>query len=333
MPSLLVTKKMSPELAARVQASVQGRRARPGARLAPRAISLLRTSVFAVVIVAVGWLVLSVRRVSRETESQRSALLERVRRESSVLGPEEHATVSRILPWLALSSGGYEGDMVSEELRAPDAFQKTLSRPTIYVRGPLASFGAASRVGESAAGSFKDAFVLCLLAPPTERTEKLLRKKARIAFGSGGEGMKPAAHVERLYDAIVGLPYLDRDWEERVIQAGSQEELTKLERRFDRAPLPGAKRAAGARLLLFLMDEPGPKGGPTELDGERPHDVRVGLVDLVTKKPLLRLRRHVDPSWLSATTRAELATGVDSCALALEVRKAVSGEGEVAVGQ
>jgi predicted RNA binding protein with dsRBD fold (UPF0201 family) len=83
---------------------------------------------------------------------------------------------------------------------------------------------------------------------------------------------------------------------------------------------------------LLALDEPGDQGGPTELDGERPHSVRVGLVDLSTKKVLLRMRRHVDPRWLSASARAELASGIDSCELALQVHKAVAGESELAAG-
>jgi hypothetical protein len=74
------------------------------------------------------------------------------------------------------------------------------------------------------------------------------------------------------------------------------------------------------------MDEPGDRSIPAELDGERPHHVRVGLVDLASKKQLLALRRKVDPSWLSPTARAEYASGIDACTLALDVRAEVTGE-------
>ncbi len=52
--------------------------------------------------------------------------------------------------------------------------------------------------------------------------------------------------------------------------------------------------------------------------------MRVGLVDLEKDKVLLKLRRHVDPSWLSDATRAEYARGADSCTLAMDVRSALS---------
>jgi hypothetical protein len=330
MPSFLVTKKMSPELKARVQASVEGRRAAPGKRLAPRAMSLLRISLFLTAIVTVVLLVLSFRRVRLDLDSQRSTLLERVRKESSTLTPEDHNAPDRLLPWLAMFAGSYEGDLIADEIRSANAFQNTIRRPTVYVRGPLAGFGGGARLRDSASGSFKDAFVLCLNTPPKARTEKLLKAKARIAFNPNSDGMSPTLHVFRVYDVLVGLRFLSPEWEDRVVSARSAEEVASLKKDFDRVPIETVKRAVRAELLLAVMDEPSDKPGPSELDGERPHDIRVGLVDLAKRKVLLRLRRRVDPGWVSASTRAEYASGIDSCSLALEVHAAVEGR-EVAV--
>lgn len=323
MPTLLVTKKMSPALAARVQASVEGRRAAPGARLAPRATSLFRLGAFATICIAVVWLALSFRRAHRELELERSALLERARRESALLTPDEHDAAQRILPWLALFSARYEGDLIADELRQGGSLATHIARPTVYVRGPVSSFADAARVTETASGSFKDAFVLCLNAPPDQRSEKLLRAKAHAAQAARSEAVQKTLHVQRLMDALVGLPFLGAAWQTRVEGASSLEALAKLRRNFEAAPLEGAKQAARAQLLLMVMDEESDAQGPSELDGERPHDVRVGLVDLAKRQVLLRLRRRVDPAWVSAATRAEYASGVDSCALALDVHAAV----------
>ncbi|MBI3200522.1 MAG: hypothetical protein HYZ29_03195 [Myxococcales bacterium] len=328
MPTLLVTKKMSPELAARVRASVDGRRAGPGAKLAPRAMSVMRIGAAAVIVIAGIWLGVSLHRAKRDLEARRAELALRVGREAAELGPGEHAAATRVLPWLPLFAGAYAGDLVAEELRPAGAFATLLARPTLYLRGSLPSF--ASRVDESAASSFKDAFVLCLYAPPNARTEPLLKAKARAALAGRGEAMAPAAGVERLQDALVGLPFLTPDWEQRVRAARSREELERMRRDFERAPITRAKAAARATLLLLVVDEPNADPGPTELDGERPHDVRVGLVDLTARKVLLRLRRRVDPAWISAATRAEWASGIDSCALALDVHAAVASGGRPA---
>jgi hypothetical protein len=137
--------------------------------------------------------------------------------------------------------------------------------------------------------------------------------------------MESTVNVQRLYHALAGLPFLNPNWARRVVEAETQHDITRLERTFERAPLKAAKLAAQASLLLFAMDE-ADGTGPTELDGERAHHVRVGLVDLDTEQLLLRLRRYVDPSWISANARAEYASGIDSCALGADVRAAVTGQ-------
>jgi hypothetical protein len=72
------------------------------------------------------------------------------------------------------------------------------------------------------------------------------------------------------------------------------------------------------------MDEPGDGGGPTELDGERAHHVRLFLVDMVASKTLLRVRRLVDPTWISLAKKSDYASGLDSCGLAFDVHHLTS---------
>jgi hypothetical protein len=85
------------------------------------------------------------------------------------------------------------------------------------------------------------------------------------------------------------------------------------------APTERAIRAAHDSLLVAAMDEPGVSNAPTELDGERPHDVRLAAVDLAAGKLLVRVRRHVDPNWISVEKRPMYALGLDSCAFSYEV--------------
>jgi hypothetical protein len=328
MPSFLVTRRMSPELAARVQASVAGRRVAPGATFAPRSISLLRLTVFAAIVCALVGFVVVRRRADVQLERERAALLERVRRYSRALSPREKNTVLRVVPWLTRAAGPYAGDFVAPELQGPGALATEFTRPAVYVRGPIASFLGAGSIRERAAVSSKDAFVLCLVDPPAGKTEKLVRAKARASYGA--VHMRQTGHIQRLYDAFAGLPFAAPDWEAQVL-AADRLHFDKLRQNFERAPLEGAKRAAKAQRLLFVIDEPVLSNAPAELDGERPHHVRVGLVDLATGKPLLSLRRHVDPSWLSEATRAEYAGAIDSCVLALDVHSAVTSASSAAV--
>ena len=328
MPTLLVTKKMSPELAARVQASVEGHRAQPGVKVTPRIRAALRITAFATIVVCCLYFAFSLRRFQRETEGQRAGLISDLRYQASQLTPQEHALPDRLMPWFVRLSGPYPEDHVADALKLPGALDTTLQRPMVYVRGALANFESSGTVKESARSSFVDAFVLCLMTPPAKRSEQRLRKKARAALFADSKDMQRTRHVARLYDAYIGLPLLSDKWQRRVQEAPSQRELGKLRQKFDSTPIEATKRAARAKLLLVVMDEPGDRSAPAELDGERAHNMRVGLVDLTTQVLLLRLRRKVDPSWLSASSRAEFARGIDSCAFAMEVHSAVQKKDE-----
>jgi len=325
MPSFLTTDKMSPEFRARLEANISGKRVTPGARLAPRSLSWLRLSVFLLVTGSAAALVVAIQRHRAEREAARSELLARVQREASALTSEDKRTPERVKTWLERVSGPYSGDTISNEVRGETPFAATLARPMIYVRGPLGSFRSAAGIAESADSSLKDALVSCLMDPPASRSEKALLGRARTALGRGGRSTEPTEHVERLRDALAGIPLLTPAWQARVREADDLRELGRLTRDLERAPLGAAKRAAKAELLLFVLDEPAATRGPVELDGERAHDVRVGLVDLRTQKLLLQLRRPVDPGFISVNARAEYAGAIDSCALALDVREAVTG--------
>lgn len=323
MPTFLVNHKMSPALRARVEASVTGRRHGTQSRLGPRTTMALRVVVLTSIAASVVWLVLTKQRADRETEMLRAQLIERWQRARQPLSPSELGLSQRLPAWLKLEVQHYPGDLVTERARAPQ-LKRLLSEPTAYVRGPLAEMGHGRGLERSARDSVKDAFVLCLLDPPGERSEKALLSRAKSAYAAGERMQQATEHVTRLGDAFLGLPFLGATWREQVVQAKHHLELERLGQSFERAPLAAARQALKSRLLLFVIDEPGAPSAATELDGEKPHAVRVGLRDLVTGQLLLRLRRQVDPSGLSDTTRAEYARGVDDCGLALDVQKAVA---------
>jgi hypothetical protein len=161
-----------------------------------------------------------------------------------------------------------------------------------------------------------------LLDPPSERDEKALRVKARLA-STHGTTQAATSHVQRLAPVLEVLPLLSRDSQQRIATADAAR-LRDYQRLYDVAPVRAALRTAKARQLLLVVDEPGDAKIPAELDGERPHAVRVVLSDLADGTVQLRFRHRVDPSWLSATTRAEYASGVDSCGLALDLRNALA---------
>lgn len=282
MATFLTTAKMDRALAARVEASVSGRRKQPGRRgagIAPRLVSVAR---FAAVIAVIG-IVFSVvglrRRESRDLETTRAEVVGAVRRHSTSLAEADHTSVARAEAWLVTFSRSYDGEVITDDLRAPGALAAALSRPTVYVRGAIGAFSSSRRIAEAASTSSKDALLLCLLERPASRSEKDLLTKVRVAYAGGPAMEARSAHVRRLHEAEIGLPLLTPAWEAKVKAAPELEDLKKLKRELERAPIEQAKQAARAGQLLVVMDEPGEGGGPTELDGERTHWVRVGLVE------------------------------------------------------
>jgi hypothetical protein len=325
MATFLTTSKMDPALAARIEASVRGRDRKPGApRLAPRFVSIARFGLALVVALGIYTVVTGRQRGRRELERTRGALLDAVRTQGASLTPEESGSVSRAESWLTLLAGTYDDDVVSDELRAPDALKTTLARPAVYVRGQLGAFKSSNLIAEAASTSAKDALLLCLVEPPASRVEKVLLEKVRVAYAGGLPMEDRTANVRRLHDAVVGLPLLLPQWSERVRNAGDGAELARLKRELDRAPVERAKQAARANLLIVAIDEPGDGGGPTELDGERAHAVRVAVVDLAGAKILLRLRKLVDPTWISLAKKSSYASGLDGCGLAFDVHESVT---------
>jgi hypothetical protein len=280
-------------------------------------------------ILLIGTLVVQTKRErAAELANAREGLAGAIRREAASLSEQDRSVVSRVEPWLLSASKTDEGELFAAEIRSPEKFGTLMRRPTLYVRGPLAGFRQPAQLGDTAAESVKDSFVLCLLEPPTERTEKVLLEKASKTIAGGPAFEALTSQVHRLHDVNVVLPLLDADSLRHAEESENPLELSQLKALFDRAPIARGKAAAHAELLLYVIDEAKDPGTVTELDGASPHHARIGLVDLVAKKPLLRLRKHLDPSWVSLKRRSRYAHELDSCRLALDVREAVLTVGE-----
>lgn len=319
MPTLLVTSRMSPALAARVQAAVSGR---PGRRRPLK--SLLRILTFAFVAATVVGVAHFQQLRLRKLETQRAELLASLKKAGDTLTGTDRELAGRVQAAIALeTTATYLGDRLPINLQSEARLSDALAQPTLYVRGPLEALTRPERVSEVASSSSKDAFVPCLLAPPEARTEKALRLKASAAY-SQSKGLEVTQHVERLAPLLQTLPLMGRDWARRIEVADTVLALQALRKLVDAAPLAAAVRAAKARQLLLVLDETGAGSGPTELDGERAHPVRVVLSDLTSGEARLRFRQTVDPSWLSDHARAQYASGIDSCVLAMDFRRAAA---------
>lgn len=322
MTTFLVQKKMHPALAARIEASVRGendRRTRE--RGARRGTAIARVMVLAAALVT-GRACLSLRaRETSELDASRNALVTDVRAKAAALGDGGREVVARVLPILARSAASPSPDLVAPEV-AGSGLGAVLARPAIYVRGPTSAFVDEQTTLAAARASRKDPFVVCLVDPPASSDEKAILDHTRAVYMGGGEARTRT--VSHLSDAMLGLPYLAESFVEKARTAKTVQEVGALRRSFEKAPTDAAITASRAEIVIAAIDEPGTGGGPTELDGERAHEVRVIVTELRTGRDLLRLRRPVDPAWMSSTARVVYASGMDGCRLALDVRKAVA---------
>jgi hypothetical protein len=316
MGTLLTTRKMSPELRDRVERSVGASRTSSSRRLRMAARVLVLAG-----LAAAAWVVsTAVRAHARdksELEARRGVFFDRLRAAEAMLGSDAPVFFAKVDPFVAsLAKREYEGDVVDASLRSAPDWDRTLARPAVYVRGPIGGLASPGPIAETALASKKDALAYCLVDPPAARTEKAVLAKLRALQDSGG-----AADVRRLGDVERAVRGLGLSWADRARAARDVKEVDAIEADLARVPVEEAARAARAEILIVAADEPD-EPGPTELDGERAHSVRLAIVDLRSGHVLLRLRRRVDPKWLGETTRITRATAADSCALAFDAHDA-----------
>ncbi|HEY1959698.1 MAG TPA: hypothetical protein VGH28_29010 [Polyangiaceae bacterium] len=308
MATLLTNRRMAPELRERVERSVAGRTTSHTKPARFRAI--LRFLFLISVIATIVWTFSHNRVAARELERRRSALLSELRTHGGSLDVRARGAIAEDEKFLHDLAGPYEGDVAAFDFQAPGA----LAQRIVYVRGPIEAFTSGASIQNAAGASLDEAFVRCLLDPPRSRKERDVLSKARAVYAATA----PLPNVYRLYDAYAAHVFLQPAFEARV-RAADEHELTTFEKRVERARLGQTKSALAAQLLVAVLDEPGDLKVPADLDGERPHDVRVAIVDLAGSKVLFRARRHVDPSGWSEKSRVEFASAMDSCALAYDL--------------
>ncbi len=315
MPTLLTNSKMDPALAARIEASLARRAGHAGRDIyRPRWIALARV----VGVLAIALTVYQVYRTQKAArdrfEARRDALLEAASKHQ--LTPSERETLPRAESAVKRLAASYEGDLASPEL----ALDALLAKPMLYVSGLVNDFGGDRAVAIAASESTKDAFLYCLFAPPTARDEKTLHAKVLEWRALPGLDER-TPNVSLLRDAAAGVPLLLPQWLEQVKRASSGIELGQLESAFAKGPIEKAKRAAGARTLLVALDE---GIGPAAFEADREHHTRVLLFDLARDVPLLRRRKHVDPSFIPEARRRKYSVEMDQCAIAFDVRASIA---------
>lgn len=307
MGTYLTNDKMSPALRARVEASVTGRRI----PISRRAKTSLRRAMVACAVGAVLALLWQWREQSVLLARERAVAHDRLKLVTAPLG-EVDARVKRIRKHL----GARHPQRRHESLDTPEGWQRLLSRPLLYLRGPQADLPA--RLGVVAAESRPDTFMGCLLRPPSSRKEVDLASRVSQIYRHGvAKGRDNLFRVQALLEV---QPLLEPAMARAIEVAKTRTAITSLVEALGASTVQRAKRALSASLFLYVVDEPKRPGAVSELDGACDHYVRVGLVDLDGDRVLLRTRRRVDPAWVSEKRRVSMARGLVDCRLALDLR-------------
>jgi hypothetical protein len=315
MPTFLTTPRMPRELARRVERAVsrRGRRAPAGSasalleRRGPSAPRAWALPAFAAAVVLALFSMLRAEQ-ARALEQQRSVLLDTVTVQRMSFGTTHERFLATVARWIGEASSGAGDDVIAPELADPGALDAWLGRGAVYLHASLGAVSPAA-LGDAAAASVKDAFLLCFVEPPASPGERdVLRKVRGVHFG-GPLVDEQTANVRRLHEALAGLAVLDPAWEVRARSAESDQELRSLSVELERAPFDAARAASEAELLLLVLD--------------RDRGARVALVDLAGDRLLLRLDRAPDLAGFSSSAKTLYTAQVGGCALALDVRSAV----------
>jgi hypothetical protein len=306
MPTLLTNRKMDAALRARIEHSLQARGSADASAARLRAI--MRFASLAIVVYAIGYMISKRHAAKSALETQRTTLLDAWTKKTSDITPDDKKALARDEQLLESLAGVYEGDYAQ-----PTALTRTI----VYVRGPIESLRSTATIPKAAAQSLEDPFARCFVEPPRTKSEKDVLAKVRAVYTGTLGGLK---NLERLETAYATKRLLDPAWIARAKSSASEKELAVMQTELDHTPFDRALVAWRAELLLAVMDEPGDANVPAELDGERPHDVRVALVETRSGHAVLRMHAHVDPSVWSAGTRPDYASGLDASALAFEAR-------------
>lgn len=323
MPTFLTNPKMSEALAARVRASVRASRRGHGARAsAPLRTALLRA--FAVAFFAsIGLL------VWREQE-QRAAQLADAKRTllnardelRSTLTPNAHTLASRIRVALRRESNVYAGPLQEGHLRQQQDWDALWQRRLIYARLPTDSANQPDKLDSVLGESKPDEFVLCLMQPSDDPTEKGLMKRLNAINGDPSTTKRQLLNVHPAFDALVVLQLLDPEFLAPVHVAKELGPVMELQETWDKARLEERLPAVFAEVLIAVLDEPKVANTPVELDGESVHAARVVIIDLSRDQDqvLFRARYDLDPSWVSERRRHQYSRALDSCRMASEIR-------------
>ncbi|MDP9149878.1 MAG: hypothetical protein M3O36_08080 [Myxococcota bacterium] len=266
----------------------------------------------------------------REVHTDRQALLAKQRAVATTLGADWFPLRDKLEAEVLASAKEYAGDLVDARARHAD-FR---SQPGLYLRMRLADAKDTASIRAVASLARRDAFAACLLREPN----------VRGAHGDTGGGAF-AEQPWNLGRAYASTRILTDEWVREVQNADEDLRLRVFAQQYEKAvseELPLAIEVVKrAQFFLLVLDEdvpeaatPGDAGARTVSEDSLQlveHPARVHLLDLVSGKETLRLRRsgnaRLVPAGERMITDPEMRDAMqrqaNNCALAARVLDAL----------
>lgn len=266
-----------------------------------------------------------------------------------------HALGPKILPfrnqaeaWVRELSAAWPGDFVDPSASA----EKISTSPGVYLRLRLANTTSAKAIRKAAQTSLLDGFTSCLfvrVGAPDPTKGPPCRVTADCEPGLLCNEWNVCSQPPRPYNmrlAYRALRVLSPEWTDELYEAGSELGVSAYDRDLDsvaKSDVPVAiELLSRAKYFTLVLDEDPPGGLPAEIPdaGETPeervqreaHFARVGIWDLESKTPLLRMRAEAAGMFVPVGDRVVKSPGMlaaqqrqtNSCSLALGVRDALT---------
>ncbi len=321
MPSFLTTPRMHPELRARVLSSLRtDARARVGGANLRRGRMLFRTILTIALLLAGTFLILTYRQSREDFRLAKVQLSQDFEEQVAPFDDEFLHRMTLIDDALKTANAPYPGDMIDEVLHDAFELEAWRRRPLAFVRGPIRAFDTRARRRAAFENGGADALLRCLSVPPLKTSEAALLRHL-------GQVYQPRTFRGNFFNAGRGYDvatFLQSSFSNELSAASRMKQIQSLKRRLDEAHLDEATPLAGIEVLFAVYDEDKAPGSYADFDGEAEHFVRLIVVDLVANRTVLRLRRKVDPSWISDDSRIRYSRELDSCRLAADIRDELS---------
>jgi hypothetical protein len=281
-------------------------------------------------------------------DGRKAQVMSKQRAIAKTIGPKILPFRDKIETWARELAGAYPGDLVASDGKLSVIEQS----PGVYLRLRLGSARNPKDIRKAARSSLHDGFTSCLFRK-TKTSDPMKGPSCKVT-AECSPGLlcnewnvcaePPIPYNMRL--AYRTLRVLSPEWTDELHQATSELAVNAYDRDLDSVTRYDVRIAADilarSKYFTLVLDEDPSGGLPAEIPdaGETPeervqradHPARVGIWDLASGKPVLRLRSDAagkfvpmgqrvirDPVTIAAEQRQ-----VNACQLALDVRRKLS---------